>query len=530
MKRIVALLLVLAMLFSLAACGGETVAEPETSAPESESVANSVNLAYNSVDTLNPYTAKTTLNKNLCSLIFDPLVKIDSSFAAVNVLAQSTECNEKNCIVILKNATFTDGTPVTPDDVVYSFNLAKEGENKYNSTLKIVESASVRDKNSVVFTLKKADPNAASLLTFPIIKIGSDQLKNEDNVFLTPIGCGRYTFDEKKATLNSNKNWHGGKINFEKVTLIDAPDNESLAHSVEVGAIDYYYTDLSDCNIIRMSGERINIPLNNLVYVGLNTTFGLFKSSNARQAISVGLDRKTICEEGYYNNALTATGIFNPEWKVVLTAQTIEKSANVKIAIENLEEIGYNKKDSEGYLLNSYGKRLTLSLLVNKENIFRVNAANLIKKQLREVGISVNVREVSFKEYKSLLKAGSFDMYIAETNIPNNMDISHLVTPSGSMAYGLGKVSKDTEEDKTDKKDEDKKEETKEKSVMSKVISSYYSGVGNIPDIAVAAISEMPIVPVCYRTGVLFTSDKISVNSSASADDIFFGFENITFK
>ena len=65
---------------------------------------------------------------------------------------------------------------------------------------------------------------------------------------------------------------------------------------------------------------------------------------------------------------------------------------------------------------------------------------------------------------------------------------------------------------------------------MSKVITSYYSGVGNIPDIAVAAISEMPIVPVCYRTGVLFTSDKISVNNSASADDIFFGFEKLTFK
>ncbi len=535
MNRIVALIMALIMLLSLSACGGETPAAPEESVIESEATASSVNLAYNSVDTLNPYTAKTTLNKNLCSLLFDPLIKNDSNFNAVNVLAQSIECDEKNCIVILKTATFTDGTPVTPDDVVYSFNLAKEGENRYTSVLKIVESAKVRDKNSVVFTLKKADPNAASLLTFPIIKIGSDQLKNEDNVFLTPIGCGRYTFNEEKATLDSNKNWHGGKINIEKVTLIDAPDNESLAHSVEVGAIDYYYTDLSDCNIIRMSGERINIPLNNLVYVGLNTTFGLFKSSNARQAISAGLDRKIICEEGYYNNALAATGIFNPEWNAVLTAQTIEKNANVKIAIENLEEIGYNKKDSEGYLLNSNGKRLTLSLLVNKENAFRMNAANLIKKQLREVGIAVNIKDVSFNEYKALLKAGSFDMYIAETNIPNNMDISHLVVPSGSMAYGLGKNTEETEEKETQEKEAEEKEESaekeeiKEKSVMGKVISSYYSGVGNIPDIAVAAISEMPIVPVCYRTGVLFTSDKISVNNSASADDIFLGFENITF-
>ncbi len=526
MKKIIALFLSLLMVVLLAACGEKTEVKPEQPDAQYTESASTINLAYNSADVFNPYTAKTTLNKNLCSLLFDPLVKNDSTFKPINILAGSVEISDKNCIVVLKSASFTDGSPVTPDDVVYSFNLAKESESSFAAVLKSVEEATVRDASSVIFSLQKSDPNAASLLTFPIIKIGSDSLKNEDNVFLTPIGSGRYTLNEEGNALISNKNWYGGQVNIEKITLINAPDNESLTHSVEVGAIDYYYTDLSDCNIIRMSGERVNVPLNNLVYIGLNTTFGLFKSNRARQAISAGIDRKIICEEGYYNNAIAANGVFHPEWSEVLSSQTIENCANIKIAIENLEEIGYNKKDSEGYLLGASGRRLTLSLLVNKENIFRMNAANLIKKQLREVGVSVNIKAVPFSEYKSLLKAGSFDMYIAETNIPYNMDISHLVTPSGSMAYGLGK----TKVEDTEEKKDNTEEEGREKSVMGKVISSYYSGVGNIPDIAVAAISEMPIVPVCYRTGVLFTSDKISVNTSCSPDDIFFGFENITLK
>lgn len=520
MKRILALILAALVVFCLAACGGgEPNDDPKPIMPQ-ESTAGTVNLAYNSADSFNPYTAATTLNKNLTTLLFDPLVKVDSSLNTVNVLAATSEVSGTNLIVTLKAVGFTDGTLLTPDDVVYSFNLAKNSASRYSAVLSGILSAQVRDAGSVVFTLKKSDPNAQNLLTFPIIKIGTDQLKTEDNVFLTPIGTGRYTLNEDKNGLISNKNWHGGAVSIEKINLVNAPDNEALTHSVETGAIDYYYTDLSDCNIIRMSGERVNIPLNNLVYIGLNTTFGLFSSNYARQAVSVGINRNIICEEGYYNNAVAATGFFHPDWNTVSSSQTIQNIANTKIAIENLEKIGYNKKDKDGYFLNSSGKRLTVSLLVNSENAFRVNAANLIAKQLAAVGIYVRVNAVSFQQYTELLKAGSFDMYIAETNIPYNMDITELVTPSGSLAYGIKETAEKAEGE----------EESGTAWATEKVIASYYSGVGNIPDIAVTAISEMPLVPVCFRNGVLFSSDKITINELATADDIFFGFEKITLK
>ncbi len=514
MKRILALILSVCMAFGICACGGGSSSGTSDSQGEQAGTAPSVNLAYNSADTFNPYTAKTTLNKNLCSLLFDPLVTVNSQMLSENVLAANCELSGTNLIVTLKNASFTDGSPLTADDVVYSFNLAKNSSSRYSATLSAVTAAQVRDAKSVIFTLTKTDPYAASLLTFPIIKIGTDELKTEDNVYLTPVGTGRYTLNAEQNGLVSNKNWHGGKINIEKINLVNAPDGEALAHSVEIGAIDYYYTDLSDCNIIRMSGERVNINLNNLVYIGFNMNTGLFSSVYARQAVSSGIDRNIICEEGYYNNAIAATGVYNPVWNAVSSSQTIQNTANVKIAIENLEEIGYNKKDNEGYFLNSSGKPLSVSLLVNKENAFRLGAANLISKQLAAVGIKVNVKATDYNTYMQLLSSGSFDMYIAETNITYNMDVSELLTPSGRLAYGIPKA---TDENATS-------------SALSNVIGSFYSGTGNIPDIAVTAISEMPIAPVCYRTGVLFTGDKISNNKSATAEDIFFGFQNITFK
>ncbi len=516
MKRIVALLLSVCMAFCVCGCGGK--GSIDTPAIDGEASGNvlSVNLAYNSADTFNPYTARTSLNKNLCSLLFDPLITVDSKMQSVNVLASSYELSGTNLIVVLKNANFTDGSPLTADDVVYSFNLAKGSSSRFSAVLSNITAAQVRDAKSVIFTLTKLDPYAANLLSFPIIKIGTDELKTEDGVFLTPVGTGRYTLNAEQNGLVSNKNWHGGKVNIEKINLVNAPDDEALAHSVEIGAIDYYYTDLSDCNIIRMSGERVNVNLNNLVFIGFNMNTGLFSSVYARQAVSSGINRSIICEEGYYNNAVAATGIFNPAWDAVSGSQTIQNTANVKIAIENLEEIGYNKKDNEGYFLNSFGRQLSVSLVVNKENAFRLNAANLISKQLAAVGIKVQVRAVDYSTYKQLLSAGSFDMYIAETNITDNMDISELLTPSGKLAYGIPKAESG--------------EENSSAAALKKVISAFYSGTGNIPDIAVTAISEMPIAPVCYRTGVLFTGDKISSNTTATATDIFFGFQNITFK
>ena len=206
------------MAFGICACGGGGSAGTSDSQSEQAGTAPSVNLAYNSADTFNPYTAKTTLNKNLCSLLFDPLVTVNSQMLSENVLAANCELSGTNLIVTLKNASFTDGSPLTADDVVYSFNLAKNSSSRYSATLSVVTAAQVRDAKSVIFTLTKSDPYAASLLTFPIIKIGTDELKTEDNVYLTPVGTGRYTLNSEQNGLVSNKNWHGGKINIEKTS------------------------------------------------------------------------------------------------------------------------------------------------------------------------------------------------------------------------------------------------------------------------------------------------------------------------
>ena len=313
-----------------------------------------------------------------------------------------------------------------------------------------------------------------------------------------------------------------------EIRLINAPDSEAVGHYVEIGAADMYYSDISDGNILRMSGKKVNINLNHLIYIGVNLSNEQLSLNALRQAISSGLDRKEICRDGYYNNALPANGFFNPAWEAVKSVQNINLQANKEITVENLEEIGYNKLDSEGVRTNSAGKKLKFELLVNKENRLRVSAAKIIASRLSEYGISVRVAEKSFADYTAALSSGNFQLYLAEVAITPNMDISSLVTEGGSAAYGIKTADKNNADGKTEPAaDTSGNQQTEEKSLTAaELVNGFYAGTNTLADLASVLQTEMPVIPICYRTGVLFYNDKIENVNNSSCSDIYFSIDS----
>ncbi len=518
-KRILSLLVICALLFGCVGCKNQGGLGTNGENPENNNNNKYISIAYNSTDTFNPFAVKTDVNAKMLALIFDPLVKLDENYNPVNCLAESVTVENNKCTVTIKNARFSDGSAVTAADVVYSFNAAKNTSAGYAAMLGSIVSANEVLPNTVEFICSKKDLYMVNLLTFPIIKAGTDNLKDQDNVEIAPIGSGRYIPNAEKTELIANENWHMGSLSVPKIRLISTYDNESLSHVIEIGAVDMYYTDLSDCNILRMSGSRINVTLNNFVYVGINLGNPMFQNANFRQAISAAVNRSKICEQAYYTNALPATGVFNPKWQLVQSMQTIQTVSNTEIAIENLKKIGYNIKNGDGYFINSKGDPISVRLLVNNENQFRVNAANMISAQLKTAGIKVIIESVPYEQYVARLNNKQFDLYLAEVKILDNMDVSSILCKGGSMAYGIvdlpvaeGETS-DTAPQNT--------------SSLENVINGFYSGNNTVSDIAAMAISEMPIVPICYRSGILFRSEKVSGNSVAQENDIFYAIDKL---
>ncbi len=515
-KALLALALALLML-ALCACNQKSdnsgSSEPQTSDQNSENSA-SLQLLYCSNDTLNPYNTINKVNAELGQLIFDPLVTLSNEFEPINILAESVTVDSKACTVKLRSAKFSDGSTVTAEDVLNSYELAKKSP-LYSHLFYNVIKASVSDPSTVVFELKNNDPFFSNMLTFPILKKGTENLKNEDNVEIVPTGSGRFVFSRAEESLIPNSYYYGN-TSVNRISLIDAPDTESVEHYVEIGATDLYYTDPVNGNIIRMSGQKASLNMPNLVYIGINHNYRQLTDPLLRQTISSAVDRAKIAEDAYYQNAKSASGFFHPDWAAISGYQTLQLTAQTKICIENLEKIGYNNLDKDGFRFDSNGTALAFTLLVNRDNTARVAAAELIKSQLALVGIKITVTAVSNEQYFEALKSGAFQLYIGEVKLTPNMDIGELVLNGGSAAWGISASNKTNSSEESNTEDSETVQDS-----YADVLKGYYEGENGISEVATSLINHMPIIPIVYRNSLLFYSYNIDSIGTASAFNIF---------
>lgn len=528
MKKLICILLALCLLLSLAGC--RNIADTSSSSenvvvtPSLSTDGKTVSLLYSYSDSFNPYTATTLANREISWLLYDSLIKTDNNFEAICVLAQSAEIADKVCTVKLRDANFTDGSAVTADDVVYSYNTAKATP-RYMHNFYEVQSVSASDSKTVVFKLSQNDPYFINLLDFPIIKSGTSGVTDADGKEISPVGCGRYYIAEDGLSFKLNKGYYGKKGYVEEIKLINSPDATSTTHYVEVGATAVYYTEGD--NIVRMSGKKIDVNLNRLIYIGVNHSYGSLQSKEMRYAISSALDREAICNTAYYNNAVSATGFFNPYFKATQALQTIESRPNSKITVENLSKIGYNNMNSNGFYANSAGNNPVFTLLVNSENSSRMAAARLIAAQCKTAGIQINVIECSYEQYVERLTSGNFQLYLGEIQVLDNMDFTNLVVSGKSAAYGVGTPKQQNEDIQAD--EDTPKTENSQKSSCEQILSAYHSGTCGIGDVAATLLTEMPQIPICYLNGVLFYDSAITGGVEASSSDIYLSFENYEF-
>jgi ABC-type transport system substrate-binding protein len=266
-----------------------------------------------------------------------------------------------------------------------------------------------------------------------------------------------------------------------------------------------------------MSGKKYTVNLNNLIYLGINHNYAPLKNSALRYALSSALSRNEIISASHYTDAVAATGFFHPLWEETSGYQTIQSEANLKISVENLANIGYNILNGDGFYENSNGEILELRLLVNKDNYTKLQTANLIATQFKDAGIKITVDARSRENYFTALSDGDFHLYLGEVRFLPNMDLSCLVKKGGTAAYGI--TTPDKEE--SDGEDEAPAVFDDEYSYLT-VLEGFYSGTNTAVDLASSLLASMPVIPVAYRSSIVFYSENIEEFSTASCYDLFF--------
>lgn len=514
-KKAAALLLALCVGTALFGCSAPAASSSSGSSGTSSSASSSSSAATAPEtftlpavfsQSMNPLTTSCMQNLVLWPLLFDSLAQTDASFTAQKGLATDISSSGTTVRVTLRSGVkFSDGSTLSAADVVYSYNLVKNTPASYFYS-NVANIASVTGSGTtVVFTLNAPDALAANLLNIPIIKSGSDVTAAADVNYPNkpPVGSGPYTLSMAAvgSTMTLNKSWYGGtgSFGFQTIALYNIHNSNAIASSLKIGEINYLFTDYGqgETAVANMDTKAVN--LNRMVFLGVNAAHAGVSDAHVRKAVSLLINRSSLVTDAFSTQALGTDLPYNPDWaggaqpaKEALLTQADKADAE-------LRQAGYTAGGAGGAYTKTGGAALTLTLLYNSDNSRMTAAAKAISQTLTKAGIGVTLSGQTFDAYTAALQAGSYDLYLGDIALTDDMDLSPLLAAGGAAAYGVPANS-----------------------ATLTAFNAWRAG-GALSDLTAAFESETPFIPLCFRTGTVSFTPGLSGTVTPTARNIFYG-------
>lgn len=458
--------------------------------------ADTIKVAYDPTDSLNPYKMRSALNRLAVPLIYDGLTRLDRSYRPENLLATDITMSDTGlCVVSIDGgARFSDGSPLTAQDVIYSYERARASGSDWSAMLSNV--ASVREVGGKIsFQLISHDADFPALLSFPIIK---NEAADEDS----PAGIGRYMLSgewENGLVLTANSNYRGKTPSVATIQLTKSSDPDALAFSLKTGEINVAYSDLSTQGVVSMSPSSVPVTLNNMVYLGVNAGRAVSSKASFRRALSAALDRDEMVAKAYSAKAQASSYPFNPDFYRMQEVE-LGSQSGLSEAEQLLDGLGYSQKDESGNRLRG-GVPLTLTLLANSENSARLAAAELVAGQLMQIGITVQVVSKPFEQYRASIATGDYDLYIGEMRMAANMDFTPLLG-GGEIGYGAARNQE-----------------------LADAVRAYRATGNGIGALCGMFEERSPFIPLLFRQGMLAFNGAFRTELIATEQDVFYNIE-----
>lgn len=446
-NRILSLLLAGAMALGLTACGasnaGAAADETGSAAVSTESASSDtaasgekiINVGVtNTLGSLNPLLLNGgEINKYATGLMFLPLMELDADLNFEGMLADSitTEDNKNFIVHIDDAATWSDGTSVTADDVVYTAlrlaspvigntammyyvfegvgddGFVEEGAESIDGIQKV-------DDKTVQFTTKEEMPittfensYARYLLTLPkhvIEQYSEEELSTADWFNHPDVVSGPFIvtdFDvDHYISYEANKDYWKGAPKIDKLN-IKIVDGSQLYAGLQSGEIDITQQTMSD--IPQEDYESVEALDNvDVVYGSPVTNQSVFIQTKnvpdvkVRQAMLYAIDRQQILEELLNGHGEIVDGFLSsasPFYDDSLTPVSYDPEKAKAL----LEEAGWDGSQ-------------TIRFYVNSGDSTFVNAASIIAAEWAAVGIKAEIQTVDFATLMSVAGTEDYDV------------------------------------------------------------------------------------------------------------------------
>ncbi|MGE4351550.1 MAG: extracellular solute-binding protein [Bdellovibrionales bacterium] len=425
--------------------------------------------AIGTFDNLNPFILK-GLPAAEISNIFETLMEasLDEPFSQYGRIAQTvTVAPDKGWVAydLRPEAKFQDNTPITPEDVIFSFEtLRDKGHPFYRSYYKDVVRVEKTGPHGVKFTFKNGQNAEIPLLIgqMPVLPAAYWKGKDFAATTLEPlIGSGPYRIENvnpgRSITYRRVKNWWGenlpvnkGRYNFDTITIDYYRDATVAVEGFFAGKYDLrieniaknwataYTTPAVKKGDIVQKEIKLELPSGMQGFI-FNTRRPLFNDRRVREAVGLAFDfewgNRTLAYGAYKrtksyfaNSELASSGLPSGDELKILEAyrgkipdevftQTYEPPKNdgtgnirrnLRIAADLLDKAGWTLKD--GKLVDKNGAPFTFEI-VDSSPMFERWVQPFIR-NLERLGIQATYRVVDSAQYQNMMDAFDFDMAI----------------------------------------------------------------------------------------------------------------------
>lgn len=318
MKKALSLILALAMTLSLAACGSkeETPAAPSSSAPAASAPAASENTdrALNMVMTVLMGTCSPAENNNIASTIvlnhvFEPLVNYDETTGEVSgLVAKDWTFAEDNSYIdfnINPDVTFHDGSKVTAEDVVFSYDYLAAGS-RWGTQLGMFASWEAVDEDTFRLNLNGSTGNPLLYVNDLRIVSKASVEAAGDKAFSTPetsIGTGPYKYTaidfDGESVMEAYADYYRGEAAIKTINWTYLTDTSTALVAFQTG--DFDFISLPTANIAEMQAMgQYNVilhPSTHNTFVGINAT--KIPDARVRQAIMYAIDSNAVMQVAF---------------------------------------------------------------------------------------------------------------------------------------------------------------------------------------------------------------------------------------
>ena len=428
MKRVIAIIICAALLL-LCGCEAEKAAyvptgdaltdETSSTVPEVSSGDHEISLAYYSDRSLNPYECTDYTNRVLFSLIYQGLFVVDRNYEISPILCKSYNVSKdlRSWTFYLAEAYFSDGAKVTAADVVASLQAAK-GSTYYGGRLQHVSSITGYG-DAVIVDLDTPMENLPILLDIPVVKAA--EVTGEK-----PLGSGPYLLGD--GVLRRQAGWWCSSadlsVNCDTIPLVEVESTTQIRDAFEFYDVSLVCSDPGAADYVDFHSDHELWDCENgqFLYMVCNNKSKIFSDTAFRSALTHAIDRELLVQTYYRGLARAATLPASP--------QSPYYSASLA------EHYAYNPEKFQEAVTAADLEGTQITLLFNADDVMRQRVGRAIADMLETGGLKVTIVEATSSNFASLLKKGNYDLYLGQTKLSANMDLSAFFGTKTSLNYG----------------------------------------------------------------------------------------------